>query len=152
MANHFHSFIFPICKWKEKGRIDRKIKTSYLLGQVSYMSLLSSSQQLLNPFYKQHFWGSKSLSHLLWHIASMVITIGFLQFLLPTTQENIILNGLSDRLNVKIKEKEDIKEGFRWISQGVPCCRDASGCDTCRHKHKGVSSDDFGTSSGFLGL
>lgn len=43
----------------------------------------------------------------------MVITIGFLKFLLPTTQENIILNGLSGRLNVKIKEKEDIKEEFR---------------------------------------
>ena len=43
----------------------------------------------------------------------MVITIGFLQFSLPKTPENIILNGLSGRLNVKIKEKEDIKEGFR---------------------------------------
>lgn len=34
MENLFHSLIFPICKWNEKARAIREIKTNGLLDQV----------------------------------------------------------------------------------------------------------------------
>lgn len=76
----------------------------------------------------------------------MIITIGFSQSLLPKIQENVILSGLSGRLNMGIKEK-DVREGFRAaFSKESHVVRLLVGISvflslsyTHTHKHKGKS-------------
>lgn len=129
MTNHFYSLISPICNGTRKEVLKGNSKlTAQWVRHLTYVIpfilivTIKSILQVRNLRFQR-------LSHLLWHITSMIITMGFSQSLLPKIQENRTLYGLSSKLNVGTKERKTLKKKrFRALFPKALYYKDVSGC------------------------